>query len=246
MLASRVTAALHVQGPPSPLRMVVAAMLDWILAQLRAGRQARMRFASHPDRLLLQIVLLPKMDDKTQNSVLIDLIYSVTGSLPWTVSVDHGHKNSRGEAHISLQLRAVVAHAAAPAEPDGPGGGYDDDGPDGHPGGRARRRTRDPWHGTGTDPWSSAAPGPAGGGGAQGSWDGAKRPRRKAYRDHAPAGLPAVPLFPFSADAKVFVPTCEFQLAQMPMPTQTEMEKAVLDALHPGGGQPSVLEAPLE
>ncbi|CAK0912169.1 unnamed protein product [Prorocentrum cordatum] len=50
--------------------MAVGPRLERVVAQLTAGRQARVRVATHPDRAILHIVLLPEISAAMRNGII--------------------------------------------------------------------------------------------------------------------------------------------------------------------------------
>ena len=91
--------------------MVTHARVCWLLDQLRNGRQARLRVATHPDRTCVQVTLLAYRTHSMCNSIAIAWLELLLGKLDGTVAVDHGHRKSTGENFVSIVLKPIVAQA---------------------------------------------------------------------------------------------------------------------------------------
>ena len=87
--------------------MVSSARVGWIVQQLHSGRQAIIKMATFPDRVVLHVVLLPNYsnDSRMRNWMAIACLRTVSDSLLEAVCVDHGHGKSNGESHCSFVLK---------------------------------------------------------------------------------------------------------------------------------------------
>ena len=102
--------------------MVTQNRLEWVLQQLHCGRQARISISTHIDRILIKVCLLPLVDQRMRNVVATYWINFVLHALPDTVAVDHGHRNSQGESHISILCKPIPYAGFASAAGDAPDG----------------------------------------------------------------------------------------------------------------------------
>ena len=99
--------------------MVTAARLRWACNQLAMGRQAAVRLNSHPDKLVMHVILSPKFDVHMKNNFLISTLEAAIGSLPDTCAADHGHQSSSGSARFSIVFKPVPLVAPRPLANDG-------------------------------------------------------------------------------------------------------------------------------
>eukprot|EP00972_Heterocapsa_arctica_P069663 10294097-Heterocapsa_arctica.AAC.1 len=130
--------------------MVTASRLEWLSAQLAAGRQCRVRMNSHLDRVIIHFVLLPLIDPCMLNYFALMMTHSMTAVLHEAIVVDHGHGTSSGEAHVSFSYkpRPLLRPAGPPLPvqppdrpPDGPQPDRPPDGPTaGPPAARPRKQ----------------------------------------------------------------------------------------------------------
>ena len=89
--------------------MVTAARLEWLLQQMQAGRQCRVRINSHPGQVTVHVVLTMVKDSTMQNLFAIGLVQSMAQNVEMFVTVDHGHRNSAGAAFES----PATSHSAS-------------------------------------------------------------------------------------------------------------------------------------
>ena len=107
--------------------MVSAARIEWMLTQLRQGRQVRLRLNSHLGKLLVHAELLDHFCPNMHNQVAIDVLIALRAQLASNVVVDHGHKTSEGSSRISFSFTwaptgvlptGALAHASQPDNGD--------------------------------------------------------------------------------------------------------------------------------
>ena len=148
--------------------MVSAARIEWILAQLRQGRQIRLRTNSHVGKCVVHAELLDHFCPTMLNQIAIDLFIALRAQLAYTVVVDHGHQSSSGSSRISFSVKrcpvgsvmAVSGSQSTSGNDYGPNvdrprrGRSPPSAPDGNDG------NNDPWHsGDHADPWSAPSAG---------------------------------------------------------------------------------------
>ena len=87
--------------------MVSAARLDWLLGQVYAGRQCRLRLNTYADRIKVHIVLLPNFEPEMLNSLVATLLLQMRSCLDEACVTDHGHKNSVGDTFVTFTLKKL-------------------------------------------------------------------------------------------------------------------------------------------
>ena len=91
--------------------MVSAARLDWISQQLKLGRQCRLRINPHVGRVVIQITLLTNVDPRMLNNLALSIVECLQHGLSDSSAVGHGHRNSKGESHISIIMKELPTAA---------------------------------------------------------------------------------------------------------------------------------------
>ena len=177
--------------------MVSAARIEWMLTQLRQGRQVRLRLNSHVGKSVVHAEMLDHYCPSMLNHLAIELLIALRAQLASNVVVDHGHKSSEGSSRISFSLtraptRNVVAGTVTQTNQQNNGNdNYFDRPRRGRSPPVAPDGSNDPWHASGnSDPWSSsyAATSPAPkaprhhGFSSQLSWDTWNRHRKMSER----------------------------------------------------------------
>jgi hypothetical protein len=89
--------------------MVSAARLEWVVSQLLAGRSASIRVHTYPDKFTVNICLKATTGVVAQNGFALLLLQGLIDNTNLACVVDHGHKKSNGESHISLLVKPLTA-----------------------------------------------------------------------------------------------------------------------------------------
>ena len=103
--------------------MVSAARLEWIISELSSGRQASVKLLTYSSHVTVKVCLKPERAPHMRNMLVIYTLQSMLTHINEAVVVDHGHRKSNGETHVSFSMKPLptatgMENVGAPARPD--------------------------------------------------------------------------------------------------------------------------------